>query len=340
VVAAVSLLSFSALGTVAYKVASQCSTACPEQRTYATYDRQGPCDPVEERLGDDRASWSEFDWYVYAACFEQHNKSDRVIKIASQGLRHHPRSEALFNLKGYHQIVLGQHGEAIETLRTGMERVRNHHSGTMANNLAWAGLWSRRDMTLDESRKLYKKALSRDSQACELIHTGLWVEFAIAKESQGFERYEALRAFGDLRDDYRSCHSRVNRGDWETLTELVGAAVLFEMVDDGTFDNRKLRNQVDTSREPNALLVETGKKLRSRFKGSSIDALCEDAMPLTSVHRACVEQVDNVVTELRHKEREAMRADTSKKKHHTRRAMTKRELEESLRARPCRHSKN
>ena len=327
VVAAVSLLSVSALGTMAYQMSSSCPSS--QQAVVAYNAPANVCDSVAEALGADRTTWSEFNWFTYTACYERENDSRRVVEVASQGLRYFPRSEALFNAKGYHQIALGQHSEAVATLSLGLSRVGAATTGTLPNNLAWAGLWVPREMELDRARSLYRQALRYDGTVCEILHTGLWVEFGIARESTGFTRYEALRTFSELRDGYAHCHSRVHQGDWQTLVELLGAGVLFQMVDDGVFTTAGLDvHAADT----NDLLTDVATKLQQRFRGSSIDALCRDAMPLATVHHACTSLVEGGVANLWQRDR------MDDVRGHNRRGLSTRELrqildEESLRQR-------
>lgn len=299
-VATISLLAFSAVGTLAYKVAQE--NTADTQRVYQYHATQS-CDGIREVLGHDRSAWSETDWLVYASCFEQKNNSRMAATIASQGIRYYPASEPLYNLKGYHEIVLGEHAEAVETLEKGLRNVGNPSSGVMENNLAWAGLWVPREMDRKRGRVLYKRALRRNPGSCETIHTGLWVEYAIAKEARGVEKYHALKNFLNLRNRYESCQERIDSGEWKNLVEVVGATVLFQDVDENL--NAPHTVPTDGEQDGTAELHRVTKELRENYRGVSIDALCREAMPLANTHHLCMDSVAEAVHELKKKEVEA-----------------------------------
>ncbi len=289
-VAVVSLYFFTVLGTTIFT----CMTDSDDKIDVVTISespttdsdstlRSTACDHVAERFGADRADWSEFAWVNYSYCYDQQDESQLVIDAARQGLKHHPQSEVLYNLKGYHQIVLEEHSEAIETLRRGMDSVSHHRNGVMANNLAWAGLWEPRDMHLDEARQLYVRSLAMSPTTCETLHTGLFVEFAHAnKDSSALERYEALKRFDNLRNRYNRCLDRLDDGKWLTAVEIVGAAVLFDNVDNTT-----------NTTEVHPLMRSATSTLIADHQGFSIDDLCSEAMPLAEFHHDCVSSVED-----------------------------------------------
>jgi tetratricopeptide (TPR) repeat protein len=304
-VATISLLAFSAVGTLAYKVAQQNT---PDAQQVYSYQTTQSCSGVREVLGQDRAGWSETDWLVYASCFEQKNNARMAAKSASQGLRYYPASESLYNLKGYHEIVLGEHANAVSTLDKGLRNVGSPSSGVLENNLAWAGLWVPREMDRERARVLYKRSLRRNAGSCETIHTGLWVEYAIAHESRGVQKYQALKNFLDLRAQYEPCQERIDRGDWKSLVEVVGATVLFQDVD----ENLRVPHTVTTSdrdQDGTRELHRVTQKLRENYLGVSIDALCREASPLASAHHLCTEAVSEAVDTLKTQEAAAERED-------------------------------
>jgi tetratricopeptide (TPR) repeat protein len=307
-VAAVALLAFSAVGTLAYQVADRAASQAPQIRTV---ESSGPCNSIREVIGQDRSSWSQTDWIVYASCFENRNNSRAAARVAEHGIRFYPASEALYNIAGYHQIKLGEYSRAVHTLRTGLHSVGNPTNGVMANNLAWAGLWVPREMKPQQARELYQSALRYDRNSCETLHTGLWVEFAVAKQTKGLEEYQALKNFQKLRQRYESCQQRVQDGKWKTMVEVVGATVLFQEVD------RSLRAphtvsthgpQYDGTRD----LLRVSQELRQHYRGSSIDALCSQAMPLASTHHLCVDSVNDAMETLRDRESSASADDRRK----------------------------
>lgn len=290
-VAVVSLYFFTVLGTSLFTCMTNSDDDRVEVVTFSepssadTEDlyRSSACDHVAERFGVDKSDWSEFAWVNFAYCFDQESDSKMVINTAREGLNHHPRSEVLYNLKGYHQIVLEKHVEAIDTLRRGMDNVSHHRNGVMSNNLAWAGLWAPREMHLDEARHLYVRSLAMSPNSCETIHTGLFVEFAQANQgSNALERYEALKRFGDLRNRYNRCLDRLEDGKWLTVVEIVGAAVLFDNVDNTANSN-----------EVHPLMRSATSTLVAEHPDASIDQLCREAMPLAEFHHDCVESVED-----------------------------------------------
>ena len=300
-VAAVSLLAFTALGTLAYKVAQENQN---HNNVYTSYAHNGEamCDGVREVLGDDKHSWSEADWVVYTSCFEQKNNSRMAVSVATQGLRFYPHSEVLYNIKGYHQIVLGEHAEAVRTLEQGLGTIRHPTNGVMQNNLAWASLWAPRQLELDRARTLYQKALSHDPDSCETIHTGLWVEYALSQQTRGIEKYDAYKKFLELRQDYEPCLARAERGDWKTVVEVVGATVLFDKIDQNLEPDDKSERLEGAALDGREELLDVSKVLRANYKGVSIDALCGEAMPVASTHHMCVDRVADAVHDLKQRE--------------------------------------
>jgi tetratricopeptide (TPR) repeat protein len=308
-VATISLLAFSAVGTLAYKVAQQ---GAPDTNQVYSYHATESCSGIREVLGQDKGAWSETDWLVYASCFEQKNNARMAANTAEQGLRYYPASEPLYNLKGYHEIVLGDHAEAVDTLEKGLRNVGNPSSGVLENNLAWAGLWVPREMDRDRARVLYKRSLRRNAGSCETLHTGLWVEYAIARESRGVEKYHALKNFLDLRSQYEPCQARIESGDWKSLVEVVGATVLFQDVDENLNAPHTVATS-DSEQDGTEELHEVTQKLRENYRGVSIDALCREASPLASAHHLCADAVAEAVHTLKKEEVNANRIKREKR---------------------------
>ena len=276
-VAVISLFFFTALGMMA--LSSQSGWDC--QLRYAQAP-PSPCGQMAQNMGA-KSTWSEFSWVQYSYCYDEKGNSEGAIGAAAEGLQYYPASQMLYNLKGYHEIVLGQHSQAIDTLRTGMANVGHQSNGIMANNLAWAGLWEPRQMRLEEARELYLQSLARSPNVCETLHTGLFVEFAISSRSQGMQRYEDLRRFSQLRDRYRGCTSRIESGEWMTLVEVIGAGAIYTHVDQLQGD------QVDRSlRRATAIMVRN-------FPEKSATEVCSEAMPMPDFYHQCVDAVQRAM---------------------------------------------
>ncbi len=282
-VAVVSLYFFTVLGTAAFtSMTNQTSSQEGPVADQEVLPTSSECQHVADRFAADHEEWSEFAWVNYAYCFDRMENSEKTIAAAAKGLQFHPRSEILFNLKGYHEIVSGEHVEAIETLRTGHDRIQHHRSGVLANNLAWAGLWEPREMDLDEARSLYIESLALSPGVCESMHTGLFVEYAIANQATGLDRYDALKRFSQLRSSYNRCLDRISENDWDTIVEVVGAAVLFKDIDQAS-DSQRVHP-----------LMRTAVRAMDRYNGDvTADDVCREAMPLADFHNQCVRAVED-----------------------------------------------
>lgn len=272
-VAAVTLFGLTVLGTTAHRT-MKTQPDVPTQRS--------TCDDFADTLGE-RPSWSELSWIRYAHCYERRQDSRSAISAAAEGLSHHPYSETLFNIKGYNEIVIGEHQEATETLELGLRRIEPSN-GVMENNLAWAYLYLDEGAS-PEARRLYQSSLTREPSVCETLHTGMFVEFELAREtSRGIARAEALNNFQSLRNRYVDCENRDS--EWNTMIEAVGASVLYAemetMLDSpyreaGTHD--AMRGAVQT--------------MRTHYTGASITVVCTEAMPLADLRDECVKGVDH-----------------------------------------------
>jgi hypothetical protein len=282
-VAAASLFALTAAGMYAFNAcgASSCSRMSAVEVDFGAVEQADSCLTMAERLGD-RAGWTEFDWFQFASCYDVAKDSPRAVEAASEGIGYFPASEALYNLKGYHLILMRDHTRAVETLEEGMRQVGYPTSGTMPNNLAWAGLWVPRELKLDRARELYRLSLALDRNVCESLHTGMWVEFAIADQAQGMERADALRTLGELRSQYEPCRARYKSGDWTQMMEVLGAEVLYADIDEQTGEVNASDLQV---------MQDLSSMLRSSHRGASIDSICREAVPTDNAHHRCVELV-------------------------------------------------
>lgn len=281
-IAAASLFALTAASMYAFNA---CGTSCLRVSAadvdFATLDQADPCQTMANQKGD-RAGWTEYDWFQYASCFDAQRDSVRAVEAASEGIGYFPASEALYNIKGYHLILMRDYARAVETLEEGMRQVGYPTSGTMPNNLAWAGLWVPRELKTERARELYRLSLALDRGVCESIHTGMWVEYTIASQSQGFERANALRALGELRQQYEPCRDRYKSGDWTRVMEVLGAQVLYADIDEQLGEVNASDLQV---------MQELSAMLRRDHRGASIDSICREAVPTDTAHHRCVELV-------------------------------------------------
>ncbi len=172
------------------------------------------------------AQWSEGEFVGLASCLQQADEAELSVSASVLGLRHYPTSEALHNLRGIGLIEQEKWEEAVHALRGGLRAVGNPTTGTMENNLAWAGLYASDTMTLSEARQHYQNSLAVDPSSCEAIHTGMWAEYAVASRSHGQSRDAAIHAYRNLRSKYAPCTSRARFGDDITKFEVAGAGLL------------------------------------------------------------------------------------------------------------------
>jgi len=290
-VAAVSLLAFTAVGTVAYMSAQQCDRSEKGLEKPANAAATG-CEDLSEALGSDRSQWTERDWVQYANCFKRQKNARAAIEAASEGLRHHPNSAPLYNIKGYHEITLERHTNAIDTLRTGLSRADTPYTGVLENNLAWAGLWAPRELSLEKARGLYRRALDKEPNVCAYLHTGLWVEYATARQASGVDRFQALKKFEDLRTRYASCLDRLDQANWKTVAEIAGASVMYS---DLAGDAAGVETESESQPSGRELLDRVARTLKQNYSGVGVDGLCRDAMPVSTTHQTCVEQLNRAM---------------------------------------------
>jgi len=306
-VAAVSLLAFTAVGTVAYMSAQQCDRSKKGSGTPTSAATPG-CEDFGEALGGDRSEWSEREWVQYATCFKRQKNARAAVDAAAEGLKHYPNSAALYNIKGYHEITLERHVDAVETLRTALDRAHAPYTGVLENNLAWAGMWARREMSIEEARSLYQKALEKESDICAYQHTGLWVEYATARQTSGVDRFEALRRFDELRSNYASCLDRVDEEGWKTVAEIAGAGVMFSDLAEG---QDGVATGDDSTSSGKEILDRVARTLKNKYSGVGIDGLCSDAMPVATTHQICVDTLNAAMKRVENTEEKAKTDGTS-----------------------------
>lgn len=281
----VATLSFFAItGLTFFALTSSC-----KQKTVTVHkvvvENQHACNYVASTTR--MSEWTENDFIAVAACYDGRDDSLGAINVTDHGLRMYPRSESLFNIKGYHQIELKQHEAAVQTLRRGLKMVRTPSNGTMENNLAWAGLWVPRTMNLGEARNLYSRSLQRDAKSCEAIHTGLWVEFAVAAKANGPTRNFAIKRYDRLRDQYDGCEKRaLNTSDTNVIAEVLGAGVLdYEMATLSSSDAKP-----DWARRHTAnKLIKTATSQAKSVNAFNSAELCEAATPIGSLQHSCLQ---------------------------------------------------
>jgi hypothetical protein len=232
IVATIFSVAIALLGMAVFMSSFQCQkkTECDRsQKTdRLTYLHSGACDFEIRSAPGEMAAWSERDWIELATCFERDEDYRRATSTAAWGLGYYPSSEALHNVRGYNLIMQEKWDEAVIALRVGLRSVGQPTTGTMQNNLAWAGLFSDDRMTLSEAREHYRDSLDLEPNSCEALHTGMWTEYGIASRSSGSSRDAAMGAYRTLRAEYGSCTNRLRGADEWTAYEIAGTALMDE----------------------------------------------------------------------------------------------------------------
>lgn len=264
-VASVALFGLTIMGTSAWKTAEK-------KQAMSAYE--SPCSAVEDQLGM-RQLWEESSWIRYAYCFEQQNDSPAAAAIAEAGLAHYPKSETLYNIAGYNLLEAREHHEAVDVLERGIRAVETPTNGIMENNLAWAYLWVG-DGGDTKARGLYQQSLDRQP-LCETLHTGMFVEYEIARSHDGIERAEALRNLQSLRNRYQPCENR--DGDYMTVVESIGAAVIYARVE-------SMLGQGWDDRTDHTLRG-AARSIKQRYPATSVQLLCDEAMPQRDLRDDC-----------------------------------------------------
>lgn len=233
----------------------------------------------------DPPAWSEHEWNVHVQCFLERREYPPAYAAAAEAVRYHPNSETLINYKGYAAGRDGEHAVAAFDFRDGLRRTGSP-SGIFENNLAWTMLFQaqqvtppRREPLLQQARGLYRESLTKRT-SCERIHTGMYVEFAIAELRSEMTHdlvhdpayRTALRNYQDLYEAYRPCWQRVRSGNALVTEEILSAAI------------------VDAQMGRVAGVVHPTRHLgwlRAAREQGATSTMCDVTVPLVSTLRAC-----------------------------------------------------
>jgi len=243
-------------------------------------------DVCQQRMQDiEETNWTEAQHVKLAQCYTERADWKRGAQAADRGIAFYPNSEVLFNVKAYNQIQSRDYEEAVSTLREGLQRMKPV-SSIMENNLAWAGLWAPRSVSIEESRILYRRALVKSPNSCETLHTGLWVEYAVALKGQDGVRDAAVSEYHKLRQRYDGCERRLANNDRDTVHEVLGAGVLdLEMarLSPSTNNNRPAWGQKHNGWK----LIKSSLNRASAANAGTTAEMCEMATPVAQAHHAC-----------------------------------------------------
>lgn len=184
-----------------------------------------------------RNQWSPAQWADEVDCLADAGSGADAYRVASEAVRQYPANEVLLNLKGFVAARNGDHATAIYDFRTG-ERITGSPDGIFENNIAWTTLYQteglspeRTERVLLQTRSLYQRSLQKGF-SCERVHTGMFVEYAIADllARQGAQHdprvADAIARYSEMYGVYQTCWGRVVGGDELTVEELVAAAAM------------------------------------------------------------------------------------------------------------------
>lgn len=261
--------------------------------------RGAGCDHLLNEFNPAAVAWTPQNWVALAVCFESQEDNQRAATVAAHGLSYHPASEDLHNIRGYNLIVLKQYDRAVTQLRAALQAVEPT-TGTLQNNLAWAGLYASDRMTLSEARRHYKASLDL-GPSCEALHTGMWVEYAVASRSAGTARDEAIDAYNVLRSKYEPCTTRVRGGNQITAYEVAGAGILdgeiykLEMVQ--LFERNKVEDLAGFAPHRSNLVPLSLPAMDVAATG--IEEACAEISPVKSAVPACRKALKSAMCQAR-----------------------------------------
>ncbi|GEM_PF-5023050 len=217
---------------------------------------------------------TEAQWIMRVSAMENHVQASKEAQTA---LEQYPGSETLWNLKGIHEIEARNFTQALSTLKKAKTYVVPT-TGTMDNNLAWAGLWTNANSLSLQSQ--YTTALNFDSSDCNIIHTGMWVEFKRATEGTRVDRSRAIMRYRALRHKYEGCEYRAdNRPANEFAYEVIGAGFLDKEIGRLSLGHSTV----------NARLLHVG--MSKITKSANPVAICAEAAPLARSRARCEQTV-------------------------------------------------
>lgn len=285
-----SLGFFTVLGTSAYQSLQSTRMQDPWGLTVGSTlgdPRLDQCAHLPAALGEPDERWGERAWIEYIECFRASGQGAMVIAMAQEGLRFHPGSTYMYVAASEEQRRQGDYDRALQTLQTGLGNVSDAKGqAVIANNLAWVGLSAPRAMRLEQARAAYSASLTSAPGVCETLHTGMWVEYAIAQDATGVDRFDALSRFSVLADEYTPCMTRQHQDPWFLTTEALGAAMLLE-------DVTPRQTVEDQALHP--AMVQVAQSVQSHYRGTSLDALCKEAIPMAHLHHRCVDQLSRAL---------------------------------------------
>ena len=247
-------------------------------------------DACQQQMNDiEETNWSEMEHAKLAECYSERQDWMKGAQAADRGIQFYPNSEVLFNIKAYNQIQARNYDAAVDTLREGLRRMKPA-SSVMENNLAWAGLWAPREVSTAHARVLYQRALAKSPNSCETLHTGLWVEYALAIEGNGGIRDGAVAQYHRLRQRYNGCEKRLDNNQRDTVHEVLGTGVLdLEMA---RLSPRMNNKQPQWASKHNGWKLIKGALNRAAASNAGTTTeMCEMATPVDQAHHACVRAV-------------------------------------------------
>lgn len=244
------------------------------------------CTYVAESNGPEATQWSAIGWYDYARCIENSGDTVRAAGIARLATMHHPTNEGLVNYAGILLIKVQDYESAVKTLSDGTKRLRPTN-GTLYNNLVWASLYTGTHHT-DILRRWNQASLKMNPNSCELLHTGLMVEWRRANEARsGFALNDAVNSFMSIYDRYESCTERSSTDENSLLAERLTALVAVSEVDAliGVSFNSETRRE----------LMALAPRLQNAQSDINSQVICHE-IPSTLDNTSCYKTVQTLMS--------------------------------------------
>lgn len=150
-------------------------------------------------------------------CLMDHGFHAQARRQAIDHLKVYPRDEGLYNQLGIVNIQMERYEEASVVLARALREVRPT-TATLENNLVWSTLWVG-NLDIEGQRRIYRRALEREPELCEALHTGMMVEWGAASAAHSFEQVDAIREFTALMERYLNCQRGSEPTDYDRVLE-------------------------------------------------------------------------------------------------------------------------
>jgi len=244
------------------------------------------CKVLADSKGE-TSTWGEYDWFEFVQCVDQTGDTARAAGIANLSTTHYPKSELLVNQAGILFIKIQDYHRAENVLLLGARQFRPT-TGTLYNNLAWASMFTGNHQ-VELLRRWYGEALRLSPNSCEILHTGLMVEWRAAEErTSNFDLRTAVGNFTSVYDRYERCTQRSTNDESMIAAERLTALVAAKEVDKAMH----ISFNMELNREFNAL---TPALERMERMGVNTERMICKEIPTTLNRSSCHQMVGSLL---------------------------------------------